>query len=189
MTSRAAGWPSDGPTAAQLKEFFIQIGDGRVTKRNFQIYLRTKWAVPRVTLDSPLEEVELSVKVYNTLRTRGIETVGDLVAKTESELAAFPNFGLKSITEVKEVLAEHGLALRGSETSVLTDKPEIDFGDAIEKLLELVRTVNHRLVILEIVTRDSQYTTHREEQNELGATAASLIDQLYTLLGAAPHEG
>jgi len=49
--------------------------------------------------------------------------------------------------------------------------------------------VNHRLVILEIVTRDSQYTTHREEQNELGATAASLIDQLYTLLGAAPHEG
>ena len=38
----------------------------------------------------------------------GIETIGDLVSKTENELAAIPNFGRKSIEEVKETLAAHG---------------------------------------------------------------------------------
>jgi DNA-directed RNA polymerase subunit alpha len=41
-------------------------------------------------------------------------TIGDLVTKTEAELAAIPNFGKKSIEEVKETLAQHGLGLRGS---------------------------------------------------------------------------
>ena len=41
------------------------------------------------------------------------ETIGDLVMKTENELAAIPNFGKKSIEEVKETLAQHGLTLRG----------------------------------------------------------------------------
>ena len=42
----------------------------------------------------------------------GIETIGDLVSKTESELAAIPNFGKKSIEEVRETLQTHGLTLR-----------------------------------------------------------------------------
>src|SRR5918992_5387197 len=44
-----------------------------------------------------------------------IETIGDLVSKSEAELAAIPNFGKKSIEEVKETLGAHGLTLRGDE--------------------------------------------------------------------------
>jgi DNA-directed RNA polymerase subunit alpha len=61
----------------------------------------------------PIEELELGVRSYNCLKRVGIETIGDLVTKTESELAAIPNFGKKSIEEVKETLAQHGLNLRG----------------------------------------------------------------------------
>jgi len=61
----------------------------------------------------PIEELELGVRSYNCLKRVGIETIGDLVMKTENELAAIPNFGKKSIEEVKETLAQHGLSLRG----------------------------------------------------------------------------
>jgi DNA-directed RNA polymerase subunit alpha len=61
----------------------------------------------------PIEELELGVRSYNCLKRVGIETIGDLVTKTESELAAIPNFGKKSIEEVKETLQQHGLNLRG----------------------------------------------------------------------------
>jgi DNA-directed RNA polymerase subunit alpha len=63
----------------------------------------------------PIEELELGVRSYNCLKRVGIETIGDLVTKTENELAAIPNFGKKSIEEVKETLATHGLTLRGDE--------------------------------------------------------------------------
>jgi len=61
----------------------------------------------------PIEELELGVRSYNCLKRVGIETIGDLVMKSENELAAIPNFGKKSIEEVKETLATHGLRLRG----------------------------------------------------------------------------
>jgi len=63
----------------------------------------------------PIEELELGVRSYNCLKRVGIETIGDLVVKTESELAAIPNFGKKSVEEVKETLSAHGLTLRGDE--------------------------------------------------------------------------
>ena len=63
----------------------------------------------------PIEELELGVRSYYCLKRVGIETIGDLVMKSETELAAIPNFGKKSIEEVKETLATHGLRLRGDE--------------------------------------------------------------------------
>jgi DNA-directed RNA polymerase subunit alpha len=63
----------------------------------------------------PIEELELGVRSYNCLKRVGIETIGDLVTKSENELAAIPNFGKKSIEEVKETLQTHGLSLRGDE--------------------------------------------------------------------------
>ncbi|MDQ4029764.1 MAG: DNA-directed RNA polymerase subunit alpha [Actinomycetota bacterium] len=63
----------------------------------------------------PIEELELGVRSYNCLKRVGIETIGDLVSKSEGELAAIPNFGKKSIEEVKETLGTHGLNLRGDE--------------------------------------------------------------------------
>jgi DNA-directed RNA polymerase subunit alpha len=60
----------------------------------------------------PIEELELGVRSYNCLKRVGIETIGDLVSKSENELAAIPNFGKKSIEEVRETLAAHGLTMR-----------------------------------------------------------------------------
>jgi DNA-directed RNA polymerase subunit alpha len=65
----------------------------------------------------PIEELELGVRSYNCLKRVGIETIGDLVTKSESELAAIPNFGKKSIEEVKETLQQHGLNLRGGSAA------------------------------------------------------------------------
>jgi DNA-directed RNA polymerase subunit alpha len=59
-----------------------------------------------------IEELELGVRSYNCLKRAGVQTVGDLVRKSESELNAIPNFGQKSIEEVKETLESRGLALR-----------------------------------------------------------------------------
>jgi DNA-directed RNA polymerase subunit alpha len=77
-------------------------------------------AAPEVSLahgmeNFPIEELELGVRSYNCLKRVGIETIGDLVMKSENELAAIPNFGKKSIEEVKETLGTHGLTLRGDE--------------------------------------------------------------------------
>jgi DNA-directed RNA polymerase subunit alpha len=66
----------------------------------------------------PIEELELGVRSYNCLKRVGIETIGDLVIKTENELANIPNFGKKSVEEVKETLGAHGLTLRGDEGSL-----------------------------------------------------------------------
>src|SRR5512141_159997 len=63
----------------------------------------------------PIEELELGVRSYNCLKRVGIETIGDLTSKSENELAAIPNFGRKSIEEVRETLAAHGLTLKGEE--------------------------------------------------------------------------
>jgi len=65
----------------------------------------------------PIEELELGVRSYNCLKRVGIETIGDLVTKSENELASIPNFGKKSIEEVKETLGQHGLRLRGDDGS------------------------------------------------------------------------
>ena len=59
-----------------------------------------------------IEELELGVRSYNCLKRVGVETIGDLISKSEDDLAAIPNFGKKSVEEVKENLARHGLALR-----------------------------------------------------------------------------
>ncbi|WP_205697015.1 DNA-directed RNA polymerase subunit alpha [Conexibacter sp. SYSU D00693] len=62
--------------------------------------------------DILIEELELGVRSYNCLKRAGIQTVGDLISKSEGELAAIPNFGKKSIDEVIETLHARGLDLR-----------------------------------------------------------------------------
>jgi DNA-directed RNA polymerase subunit alpha len=59
-----------------------------------------------------IEELELGVRSYNCLKRAGIQTVGDLISKSENELNAIPNFGKKSIDEVIETLEARGLHLR-----------------------------------------------------------------------------
>jgi DNA-directed RNA polymerase subunit alpha len=65
----------------------------------------------REYLDRSIDELELSVRSYNCLKNAGIETVGDLVQKTEAELLKTKNFGRKSLNEIKELLADMKLSL------------------------------------------------------------------------------
>jgi len=64
------------------------------------------------TLDSPIEDLELSVRSYNCLKREGVNTVQQLVEQSESDLVKIRNFGAKSIEEVKDKLAQLGLSLK-----------------------------------------------------------------------------
>jgi DNA-directed RNA polymerase subunit alpha len=64
-------------------------------------------------LDSPIEDLELSVRSYNCLKREGIDTLQQLIQKSEAELLKIRNFGAKSIEEVKGKLAELGFSLKG----------------------------------------------------------------------------
>jgi DNA-directed RNA polymerase subunit alpha len=59
-----------------------------------------------------IEDLDLSVRSYNCLKREGVATVGELMDKTEQELLEIRNFGSKSVDEVKEKLAELGVALK-----------------------------------------------------------------------------
>jgi len=70
---------------------------------------------PRSELNEHLfrnvDELELSVRASNCLKTANIRTIADLVQKTESELLKTKNFGKKSLNEIKTILGEMGLSL------------------------------------------------------------------------------
>jgi DNA-directed RNA polymerase subunit alpha len=60
-------------------------------------------------LNRSVEELELSVRSYNCLKNANIQTIGDLVQKTEAEMLRTKNFGRKSLNEIKEILGGLGL--------------------------------------------------------------------------------
>ncbi len=62
-------------------------------------------------LDRSVEELELSVRSYNCLKNANIQSLRELVQKTESEMLKTKNFGRKSLNEIKEILAKMGLSL------------------------------------------------------------------------------
>jgi len=72
-------------------------------------------ARPRTELNENLfrnvDELELSVRASNCLKTANIRTIADLVQKSEAELLKTKNFGKKSLNEIKTILGEMGLAL------------------------------------------------------------------------------
>lgn len=59
----------------------------------------------------PVDDLELTVRSANCLKAENIFFIGDLVQRTEADLLKTPNLGKKSLTEIKNVLAAHGLAL------------------------------------------------------------------------------
>jgi DNA-directed RNA polymerase subunit alpha len=66
-------------------------------------------------LETPIEELELSVRSFNCLKRAGINTVGELTEKTDEEMIKVRNLGKKSLEEVKIKLANLGLGLKPSE--------------------------------------------------------------------------
>jgi DNA-directed RNA polymerase subunit alpha len=78
-----------------------------------------------------VNELELSVRAANCLKNAGIETIAEMVQKTESEMLKTKNFGRKSLNEIKEILSEMGLSLGmkvddkivGEARRLLAEKP------------------------------------------------------------------
>jgi len=62
-------------------------------------------------LNRSVEELELSVRSYNCLKNANIQTIGELVQKSEAEMLRTKNFGRKSLNEIKEILSGLGLQL------------------------------------------------------------------------------
>ena len=65
--------------------------------------------------DTPIEELELSVRSYNCLKRAGISTVKELTEKSEEDMMKVRNLGRKSLVEVIAKLEEMGLSLKSSE--------------------------------------------------------------------------
>ncbi len=83
-------------------ELFVSFGE-----ENFAQPARTDLKSPAGRLnDTPIEELDLSVRAFNCLKANDISTVGQLLGKKEEELLSLRNFGRKSLDEIKEKLVE-----------------------------------------------------------------------------------
>ncbi|MCR5765728.1 MAG: DNA-directed RNA polymerase subunit alpha, partial [Treponema sp.] len=77
-------------------------------------------------LDTPVEELELSVRSSNCLKNANIRTIGELTKKTEDDIAKTRNFGKKSLAEIKEKLLEWNLTLGMTDYSHLKNAANIN---------------------------------------------------------------
>ena len=64
------------------------------------------------TLETPIEEIEFSVRAYNCLKRAGVNTVQDLISRKEVEVTKIRNLGKKSLKEVIDKVKEMGLKFR-----------------------------------------------------------------------------
>jgi len=89
-------------------------------------------------LNRSVEELELSVRSYNCLKNAGIQTINELVQKTESEMLRTKNFGRKSLNEIKEILYSMGLSLgmKPDATGHLVAPPPPPPGSVVEDIPE-----------------------------------------------------
>ena len=84
-------------------------------------------------LDTPVEELELTVRSSNCLKNAGIKTIGDLAKKTEDEITKTRNFGKKSLSEIKDKLKEWGLTLGMTDFSVLKNSIKVPENKEVEE--------------------------------------------------------
>ena len=84
-------------------------------------------AVENEHLDKSVEELELSVRSYNCLKNANIQTIRELVQKSESEMLRTKNFGRKSLNEIKEILLSMGLNL-----GMRLDEPVVEAPPVVE---------------------------------------------------------
>jgi DNA-directed RNA polymerase subunit alpha len=74
----------------------------------------------RAILDTPVDELELSVRSSNCLKNANIKSIGDLTRRTEEDIAKTRNFGKKSLQEIKEKLSEWNLTLGMTDYSQIS---------------------------------------------------------------------
>ena len=86
----------------------------------------------KAILDTPVEELELSVRSSNCLKNANIKTIGDLTKRTEDDIAKTRNFGKKSLLEIKEKLKEWNLILGMIDYSVLKSSDKLKLTKDVE---------------------------------------------------------
>ena len=95
-----------------LIEHFTIISDLNSISNIANIMQEKKIDTMTKTLETPIEEVEFSVRAYNCLKRAGIHTVQDLVNKKEVEVTKIRNLGKKSLKEVLDKVEELGLTFK-----------------------------------------------------------------------------
>jgi DNA-directed RNA polymerase subunit alpha len=85
--------------------------------------------VPRPIIDMPIEVLDLSSRTYNCLKRSQITTVGQILTMSEDELLGLRNFGQKSLQELHEKLAEHGIMTASDGASRRADAGDDDDED------------------------------------------------------------
>jgi DNA-directed RNA polymerase subunit alpha len=100
---------------AHLKLFQNIAGSGVEDENSVGPFTESTEETGTKTMDMTIEDLELSVRSYNCLKRAGINTVAELVQKTEDDMMKVRNLGRKSLEEVKEKLIELGSALTETE--------------------------------------------------------------------------
>jgi DNA-directed RNA polymerase subunit alpha len=103
---------SAGDTLTQLVKLVAEMSDEAPT---LELGETSAAMASSPELEMPIEDLDLSERPRNCLKRAQVNTVGELLRKSEDDLLAITNFGQKSLDEVKEKLNERGLALRGME--------------------------------------------------------------------------
>jgi len=98
---------------------FDKVSEPKVDKTE-----ESEFAKIRKMLLTPVDEVKLSVRAQNCLRSANITTLGDLVRHQEVEMLQFRNFGRKSLAELGEILHEHGLSFGMDVDKYLAEEKE-----------------------------------------------------------------
>ncbi len=99
--------------AAILRDDLEAIFLGESEERRPEISIAGATQGPQPEDDMLIDDLDLGVRSLNCLKREGIETVGDLISRSEQELMTIPNFGRKSLDEVRERLESNNLKLRG----------------------------------------------------------------------------
>ncbi|MFM7253650.1 MAG: DNA-directed RNA polymerase subunit alpha [Ilumatobacteraceae bacterium] len=101
---------SAGGTLRSLVDLIASLSD---EPQSLELGEVTSTAAVSPDLDLPIEDLDLSERPRNCLKRAQVNTIGELLLKTEDDLLNITNFGQKSLDEVKQKLDERGLTLRG----------------------------------------------------------------------------
>ncbi|MEU8976876.1 DNA-directed RNA polymerase subunit alpha, partial [Streptomyces monashensis] len=127
VETKQAMRPRDAMASAgkTLVELFGLARELNIDAEGIEVGASPTDTVPTAYMAIPIEELDLTVRSYNCLKREGINFVGELAALSEADLLDIRNFGMKSINEVKEKLADMGVAFTdsppGSDPTAVVD--------------------------------------------------------------------
>jgi len=116
LSSKNFGETSLGEIKEMLSSKGLHIGQSLEEGAQNDMRFRPQAALSeqeQAVLNKPVSELNLSVRARKCMNRLGINTLGDLVQRTADELLESKNFGMTSLSEVREKLAQYGLSLRG----------------------------------------------------------------------------